>query len=292
MNTFPWMLKREYWEHRGGFLLAPLWTGVTLLGFTSIGSLFTHTTPQQIQQVDRVISPLLLGIDGLFGVVIGFVLFFYLLGALYDDRRDRSVLFWKSMPISDTATVASKAATAVVLVPILATVMALCTWLIMQILLSVFVLAHGGNPLTLIWMRSAVITAPALLAAVLPMMMLWMVPTAGWLLLCSAASRSTPFLWAVLIPILLGILNGWIGLLGLPHLPAEIMWGDGVKRVLLGTFGTLDVVNAMQAAQRTGGGFGASLLAAYDQPVAWLAGIGGIAMMAASAILRRRSGDL
>ena len=319
MNTFPWLLKREYWEHRGGFFLAPLWTGITLLAFTllgllagevslnvrmsqgtvtingspvSIGSLFTHTTPEQIQQANHMISALLLGIDALFGMVIGFVLFFYLLGALYDDRRDRSVLFWKSMPVSDSATVLSKALTAIVMLPVLAAILSLATWLIMQILFSVVVLFHGGNPLTLIWTQSSLFTAPLLLAAVLPIVMLWMLPTAGWLLLCSAASRSTPFLWAVLIPILLGILNGWIGLLGLPHLPTDIMWSDIVKRMLLGTFGSLDVINAMQAAQRAGGGFGASLLAAYGQPTTWVAGIGGVAMTAGATILRRRSGDL
>src|SRR3546814_20822192 len=45
---------------------------------------------------------------GLLVVVLGFVVFFYCLGALYDDRRDRSILFWKSLPVSDASTVLSK----------------------------------------------------------------------------------------------------------------------------------------------------------------------------------------
>ena len=50
-------------------------------------------------------------------IVLGVVVFFFCLGALFDDRKDRSVLFWKSLPISDQATVLSKVAMALVVAP-------------------------------------------------------------------------------------------------------------------------------------------------------------------------------
>ena len=53
-------------------------------------------------------------------IVLGFVVFFFCLGSLYDERKDRSVLFWKSLPLSDGETVLSKAASALVVAPSLA----------------------------------------------------------------------------------------------------------------------------------------------------------------------------
>ena len=52
--------------------------------------------------------------------MLGFVVFFYCLGSLYDERKDRSVLFWKSLPVSDRDTVLSKALSALVVAPTLA----------------------------------------------------------------------------------------------------------------------------------------------------------------------------
>src|SRR5690606_26540433 len=84
-------------------------------------------------------------------LVLAFVVFFYCLGALYDERKDRSVLFWKSLPVSDAQTVLSKVASAVVVAPVLAVVASLLTMLGFMLMLSVVVLVHGGNPWTLLW---------------------------------------------------------------------------------------------------------------------------------------------
>ena len=80
-------------------------------------------------------------------IVLGFVVFFYCLGSLYDERKDRSVLFWKSLPVSDRDTVLSKVASAVLVAPALAVAAWLATPLAFLLLVSGFVLALGGNPL-------------------------------------------------------------------------------------------------------------------------------------------------
>lgn len=84
-------------------------------------------------------------------VVLAFVVFFYCTGALYDDRRDRSILFWKSLPLSDTQTVLSKALSALLVAPIIAVIASVLTMFGFMAILSVIVMTHGGNPLTLIW---------------------------------------------------------------------------------------------------------------------------------------------
>ena len=130
MNTFGWLVKREYWEHKGGFYWAPIWVSGVMLLLTLLGIVVAESAASRIQVNGgipwREISERMssgdfvhagTGLDvayvalaGLLCVVFFFVVFFYLLGALYDDRRDRSVLFWKSLPVSDTSTVLSKVA--------------------------------------------------------------------------------------------------------------------------------------------------------------------------------------
>ena len=322
MNNMTWLLKREFWEHRGGFLWAPFWTGVAVLALTLLGllagevrmlqvngggsssaisMLFSEQTPKQIEQAAKLLNGSLLGVNALFDLVMGVVLFFYLLGALYDDRRDRSALFWKSLPVSDAGTVISKVLMATVLIPLLVFALMLVTWLLLQILLSIFVLIHGGSPWALIWGQHSFLPMLAVLLADLPAHMLWALLAVGWLLLCSAAVRSKPFLWAVLIPVLFGIANGWIGLMGVPNLPAWFLWREGIARMLLGMFGLYgawgQTLSVGDEALRSGNIFGweaagRGLAALYASPGLWIGAVVGIAMIAGAVWFRRRNSEV
>ena len=177
MNTFKWLLKREYWEHRGGFFWAPVVAGVVFLLFstmaivagesmrraTDIGAermtinnveldrlTETLTPKEQLEMAGGLDLGTLLAGSWPF-IVLAFVVFFYCLGALYDDRKDRSILFWKSLPVSDGRTVLSKLASALVVAPVFATAAAIVTAIGFLVLLSLFAAYHGGNPLSLIW---------------------------------------------------------------------------------------------------------------------------------------------
>lgn len=328
MKNLTWLLKREFWEHRGGFFWAPLWTGVAVLALTLLGliagevslsvrmaqghvqidgaggslaTLFAKSSPEQIGQAAKMLGASLLGFNMLFGIVMGFVLFVYLLGALYDDRRDRSVLFWKSLPVSDAGTVVSKALMAAVLVPLLVFGLMLATWLLLQVLFSVFVLIHGGSPWTLIWGQHDLLPLLSLSIGMLPAHMVWSLLAVGWLLLCSAAVRSKPFLWAMLIPLLVGIGNGWIGIMGIPNLPDWLLWRDAIQRMLLGTFGlstagsptstiTSDALRNGHAPGWEATGTG--LAAIYASPALWIGAAVGIAMIAGAVWFRRRNSEV
>ena len=325
MNNLTWLLKREFWEHRGGFLWAPVWTGIaqltlTLLSViaaevglivhgsrdhievngvtTNLREMLAHIGPQQVEQTAKALAVSLYWLDALFTLVIGIVLFFYLLGALYDDRHDRSALFWKSLPVSDAATVISKALMAVVLIPLLVFAIFLCTWLLLLLMMSALVLLHGGSPWQLIWGQSNLLPLLTLQIAALPAHMLLSLLTAGWLLLCSAAVRSKPFLWAVLIPILAGIANGWIGLMGVPTVSSHLLWAEGIKRLLLGTIvGPANTIVAEAAFGRyhrvvvdwstTWHG----VVDLYATPGLWIGAVVGIALIAGAVWFRRRSSE-
>ena len=241
MNTLPLLVKREYWEHRGGFLWTPIWiTGVililTVLGMISaevfrskmnvhvgisLEQLRSSINAADFAQAGNGLDMVQLTLAGIASIGLFFVSFFYLLGALYDDRRDRSVLFWKSLPISDTATVASKALAAMLVLPAIALFVATLAYVAFLVLVCVWVGVHGLNPLPAL-VASHPLGMFLRLLLIVPVGALWALPTVGWLLFWSAFARSKPFMWAVLLPVIALFANWWVGLLGGPHVSGDL----------------------------------------------------------------------
>ena len=158
-GAFKWLIKREFWENRGGFFWAPVITGgiflVLNLILAVIGSIAARRSmdgggfviddaPEKAHQIVGGIGDgMLLGGVILACVVLAFVVFFYALGTLYDDRRDRSVLFWKSLPVSDAQTVLSKAAIALLVAPLIVAAAASLTSLALVLILSGVLAVNG-----------------------------------------------------------------------------------------------------------------------------------------------------
>jgi ABC-2 type transport system permease protein len=168
-------------------------------------------------------------------MVLGFVVFFYCLGALYDDRRDRSLLFWKSLPVSDTATVLSKVVAATVLAPLIAIVVGTLTGIVMLLMFALALSFHGVGVWHLLTLSHPLQVIVNLVGSI-PLYLLWALPTVGWLMLCSAWARSKPFLWAVALPVAAGIVIGWFNLLGTVNWSNSWYWRDIVARLLGSVF--------------------------------------------------------
>lgn len=248
-GAFTWLLKREFWENRGGFFWAPVITGgiflVLNLILAVIGSISARgqlngdgfsieEAPEKAHQIVGGIGDgMLLGGVVLACVVLAFVVFFYALGTLYDDRRDRSVLFWKSLPVSDTHMVLSKLAWALVLAPLLAVgvgiVIGVAMWLIFALTVSVNGLPVGSAVFT----HSHPLRIIGGVIASLPVYMLWALPTIGWLMFCSAWARSKPFLWAVLVPVLACVIISMTDILPSLAVRHDLIWYTVVYRGLL-----------------------------------------------------------
>jgi len=325
MNTFKWLLKREYWEHRGGFFWAPLITGAVFMLLTIMaiiaGESLRRATDEggtilkingvEISKLTQTMSPgdvaemgsgldlgTLLASTWPF-LVLAFVVFFYCLGALFDERKDRSILFWKSLPLSDQQTVLSKVFSALVIAPVIATVAAIATSLGFLVILSGYALFHVGNPLTLIWGPASPLTVAFNLAAALPVYAMWALPTVGWLLLVSAWSKSKPFLWALLVPLFAGVLVSWFDVMEMLGMKASWFWTNIVGRMLLGTFNGIDMVYrtakdpAMQNFNPQGPQDVLALFSAQNSWSAfthldiWVGAAAGVAMILAAVYFRR-----
>ena len=323
MNTFKWLLKREYWEHRGGFLWAPLITGGVFLIISALAVIAGESMRRSVEQgelqmngvkLDQLtesLSPkemaelgggldlgtLMAGSWPL--IVLAFVVFFYCLGALYDERKDRSILFWKSLPLSDGQTVLSKLVSALVVAPVIATLAAIATSFGFLVLLSGYALFHGVNPLDLIWGPASPLTVAMHLAAALPVYALWAMPTVGWLLLVSAWARTKPFLWALLVPLFSGVLVSWFDIMELFGSKAEWFWQHVVGRLLLGTVPGMDLVyrGANDPALRNFNPDGpADIVTLFSaktawgsitEPALWIGAVAGLAMIALAVHYRR-----
>jgi ABC-2 type transport system permease protein len=133
-----------------------------------------------------------------------------LLGSLYDDRKDRSILFWKSLPASDSLTLVSKLLSAMLVAPLFFWVIFVITQLLIAAIGSILVLSVGENPWTLFLAVSNPFKAWGLILASYLAQSIWALPLYGWLILVSAFAPRIPLLFAVLPPVIISVLQVWI----------------------------------------------------------------------------------
>jgi ABC-2 type transport system permease protein len=140
-----------------------------------------------------------------FYIAAGILLVIYLLDCLYSERRDRSVLFWKSMPVSDTKTVLSKYLVAMVLVPVGTYLIAMLTGLVLS--LGIALSHHTTGGYLSLWDTAGWLRAQGFMLYGLVVVVLWYAPYAAYLMLASAWARRAVYAWAIVPPILIAMLE-------------------------------------------------------------------------------------
>src|ERR1700690_4145724 len=183
-----WSLRRELWENHSIYLAPLAVAAVVLIGFGvnvihSAGgagtplALHLPNDPTPIDQPFAIAAVLLI----LTGMLTGA---FYCLDALYGERRDRSILFWKSLPVSDLTTVLSKAIIPLVILPLIVFAIVVSLQLIMLAVSTVVLVTKGVSPAT--WEQLPLLRSFLILLYGLIALALWHAPVYGWLLLVSA----------------------------------------------------------------------------------------------------------
>jgi ABC-2 type transport system permease protein len=206
------LVKRELWEHRS-LWIAPLVVAGLCLYFAIVGAVFGNANISMGDAPPRfhmsgegaVIRGMMGMATPMFGVM-GIVTFVYLLDCLYAERKDRSILFWKSLPVSDAVTVLSKFAVAMVIVPLAVFVLTLVTYVLVHIVMSIGIPGFselGGGAHASDW-----ISAPVRLLGLLVASLLWYSPLAAWYMLASVTAKRAPILWASLPPVAIGVAEG------------------------------------------------------------------------------------
>jgi ABC-2 type transport system permease protein len=319
MKTFYWLVKREFWEHKGGFFWAPVISGIVFLAINlmgiAVGEMFGSNgrmggfhfddmhlqggmSLEDLRNAGAAIDIMLYAVAGIILAVAAIVIFFYCLGALYDDRRDRSILFWKSLPVSDTSTVLSKVASAAVLAPVIAIVVGVIVGLCLALVVAIVGQIHGLSVWRLL-MEAHPVGVVLKMVLLIPLYAIWALPTIGWLLLCSAWARSKPFLWAIALPLGAGVIVSWFNLMGAAGMESSWFWKNIVGR-LLGSLAPGGWVTKSSTLVVSGHDNPAALLNSLDlayhysalaNPSAWIGALAGAAMIAGAIWFRRWRDD-
>jgi len=196
-----WSVRRELWENRSIYV-APLLVAAVVLFASLIGTIGLPRRMRTLPTLDParqhvvIVRPFSMAPAPIM-LATFLVGIFYCLDALYGERRDRSILFWKSLPVSDLTTVLSKASIPLVVLPLIAFVLSMATVVILLFLSTAVLLANGVSPARL-WGELRFVQEPVIMLYGLTVHALWFVPIYGWLLLVSAWARRATFLWAVL----------------------------------------------------------------------------------------------
>ena len=194
-QSFYWSVRRELWENRSIYIAPLAVAALTLFGFLIATMGYALSVTNLADRRTALEDPLSFAAGVILGTVF-IVSIFYSLDALHSERRDRSILFWKSLPVSDLTTVLSKASIPLVILPLLSFAIVIATQLIM-LLLSSLVLIGSGLGVATLWTRVFQMSL-MLLYHLVTVHILWNAPIYGWLLLVSGWARRAAFLWAVL----------------------------------------------------------------------------------------------
>lgn len=192
-----WSVKRELWENRYLYL-APLIVALIVL-FAAFVS--TVTIAHRMQKQDpakphtAIVEPINIAPAPIMFTTL-IVGLFYCLDALHGERRDRSLLFWKSLPVSDRTVVLSKAGIPLAFLPALAFALSVATQLVLLVSGTAVMLGYGLSPAPL-WTEFRFFEGLLIMLYGLGVHALWYAPFYGWLLLLSGWARRSVFLWAV-----------------------------------------------------------------------------------------------
>lgn len=325
MKTMKWLVRREFWEHKGALLWAPIVAGGLMVSLFAFGVIMALSrSPGDIVRVNgEVVSNTQgLGFGDLFNklpakeqanimdmigtgyvaaaaplfLMLAVIAFFYCLSALHDERRDRSILFWKSLPVSDAQTVISKALTAALVAPLITIAVGVFISLLMLLIAGVSVAFHGINVFGPLLSNAQFYLTPLQVLSLLPVYVLFALPTIGWLMMVSAWAKSKVFLWAVGAPLLAMAVVKWFDYL--LNLGINMEWvshnilGRGLFGLVPGAWMALEKVNPQLMLDATNqhvalGGVVTQSYMALANPGVWIGAAAGIAMLYAATRLRR-----
>ena len=218
MKVLITLVKRELQEHKVGLIYAPFIVAIILslvivlvyFGVADIKandinfSTSVYENGEAVEwmraaTVDQKVAVIRSGLIVL-GFPVAFVMIFavlsYSLGTFFEERKDKSIIFWRSLPISDLETVLSKVFVVVFIAPLIILPALIFLHMVSLLSASIFFAVSDIVPFTWIW-NAYSITDWFRIIFSLWMQLLWSLPILAWLMLAGAYSRK-PIVAAVL----------------------------------------------------------------------------------------------
>ena len=221
------LIRRELWEHRSiiitPIIIGAIWSLAVLMtgGIASeimaeldlnapeVGIALASNVANDLHR-SAMVNGLLFVPSMIIFVGMSILVIFYSLDSLYAERKDKSILFWRSLPITDAETVISKALTAGVAIPFITFAVMIATQLVSLILISIWIMAYGGDAVHLIWQPVKLLNVWATTITGLMALSLWLSPFLGWFLFVSTFAKRMPVLLAALPIIVIPMVEAWV----------------------------------------------------------------------------------
>ena len=215
------LIKREIWEHRSIYVtpiaIAVVVSLISLAGMVTVSAfdkevniaLFGATNIAGDAERQAALTVFFLGTSWVFLFALAILTTFYSLDSLYAERKDKSILFWRSLPITDAETVISKLLTAVFVLPLFTVAAIIATHLVNLVITTGWVIVKGGNAAHLVWGSVTLFDNWAAALIVTVASAIWMSPFIGWFLFVSAFTKRSPLLMAFMPLIIVPIIE-WI----------------------------------------------------------------------------------
>ena len=215
------LIKRELWEHRAVYVTPAAIAVIVTLGVLAmlmLASGFAKELDLALFGAQNIagdaerraaLTAFFVGTSWIFLVALMFLTVFYSLDSLYAERKDKSILFWRSMPTTDAETVISKLLTAAIVIPAVTAAGIWITHLVNLIVISIWVSMKGGDAGMLIWGSVSIFDNWFAALIIVVASGMWMSPFIAWFLFVSTWAKRMPIMWAFLPPIVLGLLE-WI----------------------------------------------------------------------------------
>ncbi|MFZ0915627.1 MAG: hypothetical protein WAN04_01930 [Candidatus Udaeobacter sp.] len=199
-RPFHWSVRRELWENRSIYI-APLIVAIVVLFGFLVSTVGLAERRRDVLLLDpakaRAAIEAPYDMAAIMLILTAFIVgVFYCLDALHGERRDRSILFWKSLPVSDLTTLLSKATIPLVALPLVTFAIVVATQFVMLLWTSALLITHGMSPGST-WTYVPLFRNSFILLYGLAAIALWHAPIYGWVLLVSGWARRATFLWAV-----------------------------------------------------------------------------------------------
>ena len=223
------MIRREIQEHKLAFIYAPFIVALVLclviisvyLGLTDIQTTtfnfstelydeefqedMLQATPESKTAVIRA-GLTVLGLPIL--LTVGFGLLAYSLSTFADERKDRSLIFWRSLPVSDLTTVMSKLIFVVIVIPLLVVPNLFLLQLISLLSVSIYFVSNDIVSFGYVW-TSYFISDWFRIIFSLWAQALWTLPILLWLMLAGTYFKK-PVIGAIVPLVALVVLEGII----------------------------------------------------------------------------------
>src|SRR5213592_3817205 len=143
-------VRRELWENRSIYI-APLIVAIVVLFGFLVSTIGLPERRRAVLLLDpakaRAAIEAPYDMAAIMLILTAFIVgLFYCLDALHGERRDRSILFWKSLPVSDLTTLLSKATIPLAIIPLITFAIIVVTQFVMLLWTSALLILHGMSP--------------------------------------------------------------------------------------------------------------------------------------------------